>query len=387
MKTKNVLIVLLVIGIASIGIGCGSSSSGSSGTKVSSGLNSLPPANLTVQSLGQPVTNALDNANTPIPTDVSSITSSTVSSAPNPQMPTLSLLNHMGSAIIKPSSQKNAVLRTLATFKQAQTSGSCGSPVITDNSSPGIVDITITWNQVQCSISSGETLTINGSVSVKGTYNETAGSVNITETYNNLTFVDANTVSNYSIKISLNGSETISGAGIVAGTTNISYSDKGNGTIAGSVTSSQGNTAISGWVSIDDNFTGTPSQLVFAITHGSEMSVGDSKFGEYALGKITMTRGSGSPALITINGSASYGVTGSTTAYSYEGKYSAAYSNIVFDPNICSGFWPSGGTLTITANHVFELDFSINSSGTQCYCANVTVDGQPSSSNPICNLY
>ncbi len=347
----------------------------------------MPPANLTVQNLGGATVNALEAVNSPPPTDVSTVTSSTVTNAPDQSMPTLSLLNHMGSAIIKPTSQKNAVLKVLANFKQAQTSGSCGQPVITDHSSPGIVDVTVTWDNVQCTNpSSGDTMTINGSVTVKGTYNETAGSLNITESYNNLTFVDTNTTSNYSIKFSINGSETISGAGLIVGTTSITYSDKGNGTISGSFTSTQGNGTISGWVSVDDTFTGTPSQLVYAITHGKEISINSTKMGMYGAGTITMTIGS-SPATLTINGGAAYGVTGTSTGYNFEGKYTTAYSNVVFDPNICYGSWPSGGTLTITANHVFVLDFSINSGGTQCGCANVTEDGTPVSNNPVCNLY
>jgi len=373
-------VVILVIGITGIGIGCGTSS-GSSGNKVSSGVNSLPPANLTVQNIGAAATNVLDTVNTPPPSDVSAITSSTVANAPDQSMPLLSLMNHMGNAVIKPGSMKEQVLKGLAVFKQAQVNGYC-SPTIADNSAPGNINVTITWNNVSCSFS-GTTLTIDGSITVKGTYNESLGSLNITESYNNLTFKEQYPDSTL-VKITLNGAETISGAGIVAGSTSITYSDKGNGTISGNVTTSQGNVAISGWVSVDDTFTGSLSQLVYAINHGREMNIYKTEIADYGVGTITMTVGS---SILTINGGGTFGVTGTTSSANVEGRYSALLSNVKYDNNICFGGWPADGTLTITANHVFVLDFSVNSSGTECGCANVTFDGTPASGNPICSFY
>ena len=369
-------VVILVIGITGIGIGCGTSS-GSSGNKVSSGVNSLPPANLTVQNIGAAATNVLDTVNTPPPSDVSAITSSTVANAPDQSMPLLSLMNHMGNAVIKPGSMKEQVLKGLAVFKQAQVNGYC-SPTIADNSAPGNINVTITWNNVSCSFS-GTTLTIDGSITVKGTYNESLGSLNITESYNNLTFKEQYPDSTL-VKITLNGAETISGAGIVAGSTSITYSDKGNGTISGNVTTSQGNVAISGWVSVDDTFTGSLSQLVYAINYGREINIDKTKIADYGVGTITMTVGS---STLTINGGGTFGVTGTTSSANVEGRYSTLLSNVKYDNNICSGWWPADGTLTITANHVFVLDFSVNSSGTECGYANVTVDGTPASGNPI----
>jgi len=371
-------VVILVIGITGIGIGCGTSSG--SGNKVSSGVNSLPPANLTVQNIGAVATNVFKTVSTR-PTDVSAITSSTVANAPDRSMPPLPLMDHMGNAVIKPGSMKEQVLKGLAVFKQAQVNGYC-SPTIADNSAPGNINVTITWNNVSCSFS-GTTLTIDGSITVKGTYNESLGSLNITESYNNLTFKEQYPDSTL-VKITLNGAETISGAGIVAGSTSITYSDKGNGTISGNVTTSQGNVAISGWVSVDDTFTGSLSQLVYAINHGSEMNIDKTKIADYGVGTITMTVGS---STLTINGGGTFGVTGTTSYANVEGRYSTLLSNVKYDNNICSGWWPADGTLTITANHVFVLDFSVNSSGTECGCANVTVDGTPASGNPICSFY
>jgi hypothetical protein len=367
-------VVILVIGITGIGIGCGTSSG--SGNKVSSGVNSLPPANLTVQNIGAVATNVFKTVSTR-PTDVSAITSSTVANAPDQSMPLLSLMNHMGNAVIKPGSMKEQVLKGLAVFKQAQVNGYC-SPTIADNSAPGNINVTITWNNVSCSFS-GTTLTIDGSITVKGTYNESLGSLNITESYNNLTFKEQNQDSTL-VKITLNGAETISGAGIVAGSTSITYSDKGNGTISGNVTTSQGNVAISGWVSVDDTFTGSLSQLVYAINYGREINIDKTKIADYGVGTITMTVGS---STLTINGGGTFGVTGTTSSANVEGRYSTLLSNVKYDNNICSGWWPADGTLTITANHVFVLDFS----GTTCGCANVTVDGTQASGNPICSFY
>ncbi len=385
MKNIKILtVILLAIGIAGMGIGCGSSSGGSSGSQVSSGVNSLPPANLTVQNVNDAASQAINSANQQPPTDVSNITSSTVNSAPNQTMPTLSyLFKNLGnsSVVIKPKSMQGTALNALSVLKQAATTGACFTDVVVLNkSTTGNLDITITWNHSSCTTSSG-TLTLNGTVTVTGTYDTTLGDLGITESMN-LTFAMDDLSTGTNTTISLNGSDTTTGSGIVLPITSISYTDKGKTNISASMTSPNGNSSFTGWIAIDDTFTGTPTQLMFAINDGTEIDVGGSKLiGEYGIANLTMTTysSSGSPiTAITVNGDGTYGVAVSGTAYKYSGRISVVYSNLVFDYTSCNG--PTGGTITITgaAGNVFVFDFN---NQTQCGCAAVTENGTPVSGN------
>ncbi|MCL5879058.1 MAG: hypothetical protein M1428_04590 [Deltaproteobacteria bacterium] len=378
-KIKILTIVLLAIGLAGAGIGCGSSSSGSSGNQVSSGVNALPPANLTVQNIGSAASQAISSANQQPPTDVSNITSSTVNSSTNQGIPTLSYLfkNLGNNVVIKPQSMRGTALNALAVIKQAATSGSCAPTSYTDNSTTGNLDVTVTWSKVSCTIST-TTMTINGSITITGNYDTTLGTLAITDTMD-LNFIMDDPSLSLNENVTLNGSDTITGAGVVAPLTNITYSDKGKVNISATITSQSNTGSFTGWVATDDTFTGTPSQIVFTINDGTEVDSGSAKIGVYATANITMTT-SGSPITsLTINGSGTYGVAGSSGTYTYTGKYSVAYAALTFD-NSCAD--PVSGTITITANHVFLLDFN----GASCGCASVSEDGTVINAN-YCTLY
>ncbi len=384
MKTIKILtVVLLAMGLASAGIGCGSSSSGSSGNQVSSGVNALPPANLTVQNVGNAASQAISSANKQPPSDVSNITSTTVNGAPNQSLPVLSyLFKNLGSnVVIKPQSMKGAAVNALSMLKQAATSGTC-APVITDNSTPNNLDVTAAWNNASCTFST-ETITINGTVTVKGTYDSTLGTLAITESLN-LTFNMTDTASGLTENFTLSGGDTITGAGIVLPVTSITYSEKGTVNLSATVTSGGRSESFSGWTTIDDTFTGTPSQLMFSINDGEEIDAGGSKIiGTYAIATITMTTYGGSPiTALTVNGSGTYGVAVSGTTYAYSGKISVIYSNLVFDYTSCFG--PASGSISITgaAGNVFVFDFT----GQQCDCAAVTENGTPVTGSPFCGL-
>ncbi|MCL4469185.1 MAG: hypothetical protein M1591_09675 [Deltaproteobacteria bacterium] len=379
-KIKILTVALLAIGLASAGIGCGSTSSGSSGNQVSSGVNALPPANLTVQNVGSAASQALKGADNPPPSDVSTITSTTVNGSTNTTIPTLSfLLKGIGSnnVIVKPQSMKGATVNALSMFQQAATSGSCAPTNISGSGGSGTVNVTVTWNNVSCSFSSS-TMTIDGTISVIGTYDTSLGNIDLTET-DNVKFTLDDPTTGINEAVSLNGSETITGAGVIAGTTSITYTEKGHMNISATVTSPNGSGTVSGWIDIDDSFTGTPSQLIYTFSDGSEMDSGSSKFGTYGVGSITMTT-SGIPVnSMTLDGGGTYGVTTSYGTSSYSGKVIVTYSSIVFDPSVCSGY-PSSGTLTIQANNVYVFTFTSQT----CGCAAVTENGTPTPNSPLC---
>ena len=380
MKNIKILtIVLLALGLADAGIGCGSSSSGSSGSQVSSGVNALPPANLTVQNVGSAASQALQGANNPPPSDVSTITSSTVNGSTNTTIPSLSfLLKGIGSknVIVKPQSMKGATVNALSAFQQAATSGSC-APTVSGSAASGSINVTITWNNVSCSFSSS-TMTIDGTITVVGTYDGTLGNVDLTET-DNVKFTLDDPTSGINEAVSLNGSDTITGAGIIAGTTSITYSEKGHMNISATITSPNGSGTVTGWIDIDDTFTGTPSQIMYTFSDGSEIDSGSAKFGTYGVGSITMTT-SGIPVTsMTVNGGGTYGVAASNGTSTYSGKVSVTYSGIVFDSSVCSGY-PSSGTMTVSANNVYVFTFS----GQTCGCAAVTENGTTIPNSPLC---
>ena len=380
-KIKILTVALLAIGLASAGIGCGSTSSGSSGNQVSSGVNALPPANLTVQNVGSAASQALQGANNPPPSDVSTITSTTVNGSTNTTIPTLSfLLKGIGSknVIVKPQSMKGTTLNALSMFRQAATSGTC-APTISGSASSGTVNVTVTWNNVSCSFSSS-TMTIDGTITVIGTYDTSLGNVDLTET-DNVKFSLDDPTSGINETVSLNGSETITGAGIVAGTTSITYEEKGNMNINATITSPNGSGTITGWIDIDDKFTGTPSQIIYTFSDGSEIDSGSSKIGTYGVGSITMTTSGIPVASMTINGGGTYGVAASNGTSSYSGKIIVTYSSLVFNPSVCAGY-PSSGTLTVKANNEYVFTFD----GQTCGCAAVTENGTPTPNSPLCNF-
>ncbi|MCL4467743.1 MAG: hypothetical protein M1591_02250 [Deltaproteobacteria bacterium] len=381
-KIKILTVALLAIGLASAGIGCGSTSSGSSGNQVSSGVNALPPANLTVQNVGSAASQALKGADNPPPSNVSTVTSTTVNGSTSATIPTLSfLLKGIGSnnVIVKPQSMKGATVNALSMFRQAATSGSCTSPTYTDNSSTGNIDFTVTWNNATCSFS-GSTMTIDGTITVIGTYDTSLGNLDLTET-DNLKFTLDDPTTGVNEAVSLNGSNTITGAGVVAGTTSITYTEKGHTNINATITSPNGSGTITGWIDIDDSFTGTPSQLMYTFSDGSEIDSGSSKFGTYGVGSITMTTSGIPVSSMTLDGGGTYGVTASNGTSSYSGKVIVTYSAIVFDPSVCSGY-PSSGSLTIQANNVYMFTFT----GQTCGCAAVTENGTPTPNSPLCNF-
>lgn len=374
MKKVNILAVtLMAAGIAVFSLSCGSSSSsGGGGGNPQGSLNSLPNANLTVSNVGGAATQALDTANTQPPSDVSTITDSTVSGAQNQTIPTLSYLFSKLSAnniVINPQSMRGTALNALTVLKQAVASGTCSPTSYVDNSTPGTLDVTVAWNNASCTFST-ETLTINGSVKVTGSYDASLGNLGITESVS-LNFGMVDSASGLNENITLSGNDTITGSGIIAGTSSISYNEKGTVNINGTVSTPQGGGSFAGWITIDDTFTGTPSQLTFSINDGTEVDVNGTRvLGTYGVANITMTIGAGSPATVTVNGSGTYGEAVNAGIYAYSGKVSVAYDNLLFDPSVCYGY-PSSGTITITAANVWLFDFN----GASCGCASLSEDG------------
>ncbi len=380
MKNIKILtIVLLAIGLASAGIGCGSSSGGSSGSQVSSGVNALPPANLTVQNVGSAAGQAVQGADKTPPSDVSTITSSTVSSSTSGNIPTLSLLlkGLGGSVVVKPQSAKGATVNALSLFQQATTSGTCAPSSMSATSGSGAVNVSVTWNNVSCTFST-ETMTINGTIGVTGTYDTSLGNIDLTETMN-IQFTLNDPSYGYNESVSLNGTDSITGAGVIAGTTSITYSDKGHTAISATYSGTSGSYTITGWIDVDDTFTGTPSQIIYGFADGTETDSGSTKIGTYGTGTITMTT-SGIPATsVTVNGSGLFGVSVSSGTSKYSGKVNVTYDNIVFNSSVCTGY-PSSGTMTVAGKNTFVFTFD----GQTCGCAAVTENGTPTPNSPLC---
>ena len=69
----------------------------------------------------------------------------------------------------------------------------------------------------------------------------------------------------------------------------------------------------------------------------------------------------------------------------FSGKATVMLKNLTFDNSSCSGSWPSNGTIKVNSNkNIYTYDFSINSNGSNCGCANVSVNG--GSATLDCNL-
>ena len=399
-KIKILTVALLAIGLASAGIGCGSTSSGSSGNQVSSGLNALPPATLTTANVGSAASQAINAANETPSANTSSF------ATPGGALGALSyVVSHSNNIIIKPQSMRGPVLQALSSLKTAGYNITCpygGTMNETGTSS----SVTIVFSA--CGISNTETL--NGSMTISGV-SSSSDSISANISYSNFSINENQ--SGGSLSTTVNGSLTIAGSGITVGSTNITYTEKGSITISGSATNwiftdfacSEALTGtFNGWISIDDSFSGSASQVSVSGNVGQEedgsgtTSGGGSfayKIGHYGVYSFTMaiTGDPQSPTSFSINGTGTFGanITGTVsgtsscsaltpTSTSYYGKYSVTLNNITFDSSCASA--PSAGTLTITANHIFLLDFN----GAACGCASVSEDGKVINAN-YCTLY
>ncbi len=409
MKKINILtVVIMAVGIAVFSISCGSSSSsggGGGGGNVSGSLNSLPNANLTVSNVGGAASQTLGAASkTP-----SSPNPSTLAS-PGGALGALSyLVSNPNKLVIKPQSMKGPVLQALSNLKLLQVySGACpggGTINIVPGSTSGTEVITFN-NCVE-----GPT-TLNGSITISAN-SSSSTSVNATITYSAFTFSE--TISGGSFAATFNGSLAFAGTGLTVNSTNITFTENGSITISGSAanwtfpdfTCNEAITGtFSGWASVDDSFSGSPSTVAVSGTDGREengsgtSSSGGSfayKVGSYGVYSFTMaiTGNPQSPTTLTLNGSGTFGanVTGTVsgtsscsalapTSTSYYGKYSVTLDKITFDSS-CA-YAPSGGTLTITADNTWVFDFT---AGPGCGCAVVKENNVTVPQSPMCGLY
>ncbi|MCL5277102.1 MAG: FapA family protein, partial [Deltaproteobacteria bacterium] len=301
-------------------------------------------------------------------------------------------------------------LNALSELKLAATSGgTCSPSTIVDSSTgsngSGTVDLTLTWTDVKCvDPSTGNAETFNGSVSITGNYDSGSGSVSI-NTSIDLTMGTAFTAGG-SVQVSVTGSLSENGNGLVQGTTNISFATKGSVSLSGSVTNAPSGDAcndtitgsFSGWEAVDDAFSGSPSQLAFDVDDGNETTAsgtssggGSASLKEGSYSKASITIALTSQTTKTVNGTGTFGAvmteTGTsacgttvTSSTSYSGKFTATLTNLTFDDGSCGGKWPTGGTITITANKTFSMDFT----GQACGCANVSVNSGTASQ--VCGI-
>ncbi len=243
---------------------------------------------------------------------------------------------------------------------------------------------------------------MDGSLYIKGSYNTITGNVSINAS-TDLTVGE--TFSGSSSEILFKGNDYQNATGLVPNTQSIGYTHKGRLNISGNITDTTqynqcGNTAtgsFSAWYVTDTSFSGSPSKLSLTGVIGSEENIsamtssGGSlqiKSGNYA--KTAMTIDIASPTTRTVNGSGTFGraFTGTGVATceatvasstSYSGKFTAKLSSVKFDDTLCNGKWPTGGTLTLKANHTLKLDFS--GFPDQCGCANISIDGGQAQQN------
>ncbi len=405
-KIGMLSIVGLVAGAVSFGAGCGSSTSSGGSGNVSGALNSIPTASLSVSNVGGAAGQVISSVvSQGVPTDVSSVVSA------GPQVSILAyVLNNANTLVVRPQSFKGAALNALSVLKLAATSGSgCSPSSIVDNSTgttgSGTVDLTLTWTKVSCvDPSTGNTQTLNGTASLKGSYDSSVGDVSINTTLN-LT-IGMQFTSGGSEQVSVAGSIAENGTGLVQGTTSVSFANKGSITLTGSVSSAPSGDAcndtitgtFSGWENVDNAFSGSPSQLAFSVDDGNEMDASGTSSGggslslkQGAYNKASMTISVSSSTTRTVNGTGTFGavITESgtstcgtivTSSTSYAGKFTATLTNVTFDDSSCNGQWPTGGTLTLTADKTLTLNFT----GQACDCADVSVNGGTASQ--VCGI-
>jgi hypothetical protein len=403
------LIVMVVSMIAFMGILWGCSSSSSSSGSVSSFLNGLPTAQL-----------SQDQNNSIVATVLQQIISS--------------------SSIINSNFIGSTITDEVNSADPLYNSSYYGWYVITDitpttisgglqqgNNGVYVTDVTLSWinaqNQYTIYDNSGNSITMseigNGSLKEHGTYSYAQGNASISENgnigvkrqYGNIASENDNT--NYSASWNANGFipgsqsfSIINNIGVSGsysanvGTASDFFTDYTTGLDIKNESGSGGS-----WYNVSES--GTLSNLTYNESDSSNGSDNGSLISgttvvsfsdKYGNGQIVNLQEQFSGTTFTVNGNGTLGeineewvsgqlVSPPPTPPDFAGKASFSFHNLTFDGSVCYGSWPTNGTATISSDHIYKYDFSVNSNGTNCGCALISVDGSLiNSGTPVCNI-
>lgn len=406
-KWKIAVTAASVIGLLFAGFGCSSSSS--SGNSVAATIGGLPVAQLSASQNDSIVVTALELiiAISPHSNYFNAgnvITDEAVSADPfymynnycDPYycMPAGSIMNYYRTYILT-----NVTPTTVSGTGLQQNGG-----IYT-------TDVTLSWMNAKNSYydqsaSENITETANGALKEHGTYSFVQGNVSIPEN------VNLNSLIQYADGSQEQDNQGYSASwnaqGFTPGSQSFHFSNtfQADGNVNAHYTPASNFTDYTtgyklsdvtenGWSAYNIDMTGARNNLNYNENDGSSYGENGTVFSGTAQsmniqgvnGQVISLQEQFTGTAFTVSGTAAYGetfeekingqvVSPPPTPPDFSGKVTVTIDNLIFDNSACLGYWPSNGTITVNSEtNVYIYDFSINSTGNNCFCARVSVNG------------
>jgi len=423
---KVSLIRLIVMGVSMIAFmgilwGCSSSSS-SSGNSVASAIGGLPSAQLSASQSDSIVVTVLQQIIPSSPIADYSIAGDVITNEAESADPFYLYNNYYCSLYycISAGSIFNNYNSTYYLTNVTPTTISGAG--LQQNGGSYLTDVTLSWVNAkntyydQYNSLENVTETDNGALKEHGTYSYAQGSAAILEN------AKLNSLIQYADGSQEQDSNSYSASwnaqGFIPGSQSFSLNNtfNGNGSVSAHYTPASNFTdyttgyklsdvTASGWSAYNYNLTGTMDSLNYNENDGGAYNENGTVFSSTS-GTMTIQSVNGqvislqeqfSGTTFTISGNAILGemdeekingqvVSQPPTPPDFSGKVTVTINNLIFDNSFCYGQQPSNGTITVNFyKNVYTYDFSVNSTGNNCGCANVSVNG----GNPTldCNIY
>ena len=402
-----------MIALMSILIGCSSSSgSGGSGGSVPSFLNGLPTSQLSASQNDSIVVTALGQIipSSPLSNNTNAgyvITDEAESADP------LYLFNNYYCSPYYCISAGNIFNNNNTTYYLTDvTPTTISGAGLQQNGGIYTTDVTLSWVNAkdtyydQYNSLENVTETDNGDLKEHGTYSYIQGNASIPEEANLNSLVqyadgsqeqDSNSYSaswnaqgftDGSQSFSINNKYNGNGSSTIHYTPASNFTDYTTGYKLSDITAT-------GWSAYNYNMTGTLNNLDYNENDGGSYNENGTVFSGTAdtmnvqgvNGQVISLQEQFSGTTFTVSGNATFGeiyeekingqvVSQPPTPPDFSGKVTVTLNNLIFDNSSCYGSWPSNGTIAVNSDkNIYTYDFSINSNGSNCGCANVSVNG------------
>ena len=406
--------VVLVTGLLLAGLGCSSSSS-SSGNSVAAAIGGLPDAQLSAGQNDSIVVTALGQIIPSSPLSNNTNAGYVITNEAESADPFYLFNNYYCSSYYCISAGSIFNNYNITYYLTDVTPTTISGAGLQQNGGIYTTDVTLSWVNAKDTSASFMTETDNGDLKEHGTYSYIQGNASIPEEANLnslLQFADGSqeqVSQSYSASRNAQGFTPGSQSFSINGTLNTNGNAHAHFTPASNFTDyttgyKLSDVTANGWNAYNYNMTGTLTQLNYNENDGGSNNENGTIFSSTA-GTISVQGVSGqiislqeqfSATTFTVSGNATFGefyeekINGQVVSQppvppDFSGKVTVMLKNLIFDNASCSGSWPSNGTITVNSDkNIYTYDFSINSNGSNCGCANVSVNGGSAARD--CNL-
>ena len=419
-KKKVSTAVILVTGLLLAGFGCSSSSS-SSGNSVAAAIGGLPEAHLSAGQNDSIVVTALGQVIPTSPISDYSNAGNVITDEAESADPFYLFNNYYCSPYYCISAGSIFNNYNMTYYLTDVTPTTISGASLQQNGGMYTTDVTLSWVNAQNTYYDqyyaleNITETDNGALKEHGTYSYDQGNASIPENAN------LNSLFQYADGSQEQDSQGYSASwnaqGFTPGSQSFSFNNtfNTNGNAQAHYTPASNFTDYttgyklsdvtgSGWYAYNYNMTGNLTQLNFNENDGYSSNENGTIFSstsgtladQNVSGQVISLQEQFSGTTFTVSGNATFGeiqqeringqvVSQPPTPPDLSGKVTVTLNNLIFDNSSCYGPWPSNGIITVNSDkNIYVYDFSINSNGSNCGCANVSING--GSATLDCNL-